>query len=430
MKRTVVLMGLLALLVALPVGITSAKADDVYCGDLAAPDCALLRASNETMETVETVVYDASFGFDVMMEDAPVVSAAFSASGAVDPGQAQIDAVTNEVLDMRIRDVLALVEDPEALADTLLGYAERVLTAPQMSADLTMTFIAEDETSGPFNLRLRVVDGVVYGNSELLAAGGMSPDQWISLDTVQVAHMVAEALQNPDLMSGFMGGMSGGADMGGMSSGGEMGAGSGDFMAQFNGFGEQIAAIQNNPAWEVMDSDAFRDRILDIQRIEDSEIDGVPVAVFETTMDFGALAETEEFRSVMNDIFAFYTFIPEDNREAFVDATLDMMSDMTWVMTEAVGLEDTYLYGMSFAGEQTIDPVVFVEAMGEDVGDADIPLQTTTYEFQLTLTDHNEPVVVEAPDEADVLPLFQLLGMGSAPAEPMAMPEATEAASS
>jgi hypothetical protein len=416
-KRAIVLMMLMALLAALPARMTAAGSDTVYCGDLAADDCALLVEAQAKMDALESIVFDATFGFDVVSGDMPLMSAAFSASGALASGVEAIDAVKNEILDLRVRDVLALVEDPEALVAALLDYAERILTAPQMTLDFGVTVVVEDETTGPYHVELRLVDGVVYGTSELLAAGGLPPEQWISLDLVAVTHMVAEALQDPELMSGFMSGIPDGSGMGDMPSGGDMGAGSDEMMAQMNAMFAQIAAIQNNPAWEAMDTDAYNARVLDIQRIEDNEIDGVPVAVFETTLDFGAMAETEEFQSVLADIFALYTFIPEDERDALLEVSLAMMADMTWSMTEAVGLEDGYLYSVGFTGSQTVEPEVFAEAMGAELSIDDIPTQTTTYEFRLTLTDHNQPVEVDAPDAGDVIPLMQLLGLTSPEAE-------------
>ncbi|MCZ7545644.1 MAG: hypothetical protein M5R40_19935 [Anaerolineae bacterium] len=144
---------------------------------------------------------------------------------------------------------------------------------------------------------------------------------------------------------------------------------------------------------------------MSVARLDDAMVDDVPVAVFEMTLDFGALAETEAFQEFMADymrLFAFAGGAPSGAPEmdAMQSVTMAMLKGTTMTYTQAIGLEDalTYVVDMRYTAE--VDPAAISEAMGETPGNIEVASVTQAVTMSLTLGDHNAPLAIAAPVDA------------------------------
>lgn len=400
----------LLILGALPVG---AADEDVFCGDLPEADCNLLRASAAAMQTLDTVAYDMVFSFNGIVVDGEAVNFSFTSDGTLISGREAIRAVEEEILDTTIRQMLELIDKGQFLTRGL-ELTERVLRAPAADMNFTVTIPLEDpQTPTTFSARLIYVDGAAYLNSPLLAFAipDMNPEQWLGLDLVRGMYMTVDMLKNVDMADIFSG-------AGGFSppSSGDMAAPGGDMGAAGEDFFNRLMALINAPYWEEMDTPEFEASFTTVERLEDAAIDGVPVAVFQTTVDMGAMAQNELFQQAFADIFAFQSSmqgLTPEQIAAMQPAMIDMLSGMEVVAVEKIGLDDPYTYAIDMTWSMTIDPAAMIRAVEGEEALADTPAEelapmTFNWAYQLALRDHNQPVEINAPDPDLVISIIDM----------------------
>jgi hypothetical protein len=323
--------------------------------------------------------------------------------GAIAYDKAALDAMAEEVLNTTIGDILAMLKDPETLIDTVADYTERGILIPEGEVNFELMLPAE-ATGGmafPLDLNLKKIEGKVYANTFLLSFMDLEPDTWIEVDLLEILDQVVAAVKDPSFGEGMMSGFGPmRSDEGTAPQVPPMGAGpGGDF------FGEWQALMQK-PYWKAMNSPEFQAKILKIERLEDAEVAGTAVAVFQTTVDFGAMVETEVFQMAFEDIMSLTMSAPEmeaDEIDAISEVTLEMLKNITLTSTQMIGLDDALTYGYNFDYYQTFDVAAFVESMGEDADEEDMGTQEYSFSVHNTLTNHNQELELEAPENTVTL---------------------------
>ena len=129
-----------------------------------------------------------------------------------------------------------------------------------------------------------------------------------------------------------------------------------------------------------------------ITRLPDSEVNGVSVAVFETLIDYAAmLATADETEATLAEM---YTAMGME--QAQIDELMAMLKGMNIAMRTYIGVADVYVHRIevSLLSEMALEKTMM------------------SVEIAIDLSDFNQPVDVEIPVEALVLPFFMLMGMG------------------
>lgn len=169
------------------------------------------------------------------------------------------------------------------------------------------------------------------------------------------------------------------------------------FGIDLNGaIGEMLEESGAMPAADVSDMEEAEAAAMTITRLPDSEVTDVAVAVFETDIDldtFFSLVSAEELVAASNDL--------EDQQSA--RELIEAIGVKEFYTRQYIGLEDYYTYRM--------DMVLDVSIAGENY---DMETDASfVMDMSILLSDFNEPVHVEIPEDAFVFPLAMIMQMGS-----------------
>ncbi len=139
------------------------------------------------------------------------------------------------------------------------------------------------------------------------------------------------------------------------------------------------------------------EQVLTVTRLPDSEVNGVDVAVFDYEFDLPALLELPGLNERAMQL---------SEADAPLKAgMLDIVENMRVSARTSVGLADFYTYHtlINFS----------IELDGESMGNADGSLVSAQFNIEADMSEHGQPVSVEIPEDAFILPLSLLLEMGS-----------------
>lgn len=136
-----------------------------------------------------------------------------------------------------------------------------------------------------------------------------------------------------------------------------------------------------------------------VTRLADEAVAGVPVAVFESNIDANSLLAA----LTLEDIQAEVGSDQEVNAEEAL-AVARSMDVRSLASRHYIGIADHFSYRM----EMVIDLALDGESVGAGYGDINLIMNIDIY-----LSEFNQPVNVEIPEEAFVLPLAMMLQMGS-----------------
>ncbi len=126
-----------------------------------------------------------------------------------------------------------------------------------------------------------------------------------------------------------------------------------------------------------------------ITRLPDSELNGVAVAVFESSIDMNALLAQQDM-SAMAD----------DPNQAMLLELMQGLEFQAMTAKQYIGLADHYTHGMDLSLQMS-----YPNEEGAIVN--------TALDLSLTLSAFDEPVEVELPEDAMVLPLAMMMQMGN-----------------
>lgn len=310
------------ILLLLSLAIVSGQSLDeraALCGDLAEADCQILLENEAVMDGVNAFAFEASMTLDSEAPEPDSISLLLDASGSMSISSETMDAV--------------LEMEGQAMADATVAILDALIPGmtAELSADLQIT--SQDETE-ELSLQVLIKDGIVVLNAEAVAEvtgesmGGMA---WFGIDANGLFALLASESGMQDMMKSEMDSHSDMAD------------------------GIEMAMSRT------------------VTRLADSEVNGVAVAVFESSMDMGHLLALL-------------------NTEA-AEETAESSETLNATMREYIGLDDHYLYRSEIAAK-----VVDSSSM-------------TTIDIWLAIdmSDFNVPVSIEIPEDAFVFPVEFLM---------------------
>ena len=161
---------------------------------------------------------------------------------------------------------------------------------------------------------------------------------------------------------------------------------------------EYDSSVDISPTPNINDIDGIEEA-LTITRQNDSDVNGASVAVFQYDFDMVNVLEMLD----LADLEGMAANSAMD--QMMLDVAMDVLSNTTISMVIYVGLDDFYTY------RGTLN--MKMEIAGEMLGRQNVGNGSFTVTVDFLLSDHNEPVVVELPEDAMVLPVMMLLQMGS-----------------
>lgn len=391
------LLVLVAMLLVSGTALAQDSTPEVYCGDLAAEDCAILEQSHAAMASVESLAFD--FQADLTITDLTDVEGPVSFGLT---GDGAFSGDKSAVMDSEAAN--AAMQDPIAL----MGMAVEVLRSFDADISLTLTLpqaLVEQEEGVPesITLELRFVDGTGYLNFDTLAplfseADTEAPFQgWLGLDIASFIEAMVE--QNPEMFEG---------------------------MTTF-GFDPTMYAQFSDP-------NAFA-QYATITRTDDGSGD---TATFTTTFDFAGMFADPQFQEMMRQqmeaqIEAQGEDVDEEDIAMGFAASQAMFENSDFTTTTTIDLATGYQTGGTFSMSFDMSAILeMMEEAGEDVGDGTAPSFNISASFNLS--QFNEVPEITEPEGANVIPFESLLGMaapGMGPGigadeggEPMATPEA------
>ncbi len=342
-KRLTVIL-LLLVLSLFAAALTSADATDeaMHCADLSAADCQIVLDNLAKTEELYSFAMSMNMEFDVAGADPAAAMNLVGASGgafSIDPDIAdQLNAMT----DMPAQDELT----------SILATAISNLTG-DLWLDLDITAEGESES---MSLQLRMKDGVWLLNAAALEAmteQSMTGMEWFGLDMTGAADELLAEL---------------GLDLG-----------------------------SDEPKATSPEMEAAEAAAMTKVRLSDSTVNGVAVAVFETSVDLEAIMAL----ITLEDLVALAD--PGEDAEMAMDI-MENMSIHELYMREHIGLEDHYTYRLEIVADLSI--------AGEGLGDSSGGM-SMRMDIDVEMSDFNQPVDVEIPEDAIVFPLAMMLQMGN-----------------
>ena len=339
-KKLTIIVLMIVVLIPLA-GVRADSMDDAaHCGDLSEADCQLVLSNIAVMDEVKAFAFALNLNIEVDgYNSADVLDLSLIGGGAL-----EIDAETLQELNS----LDSLGTDTSALLETLLTSANA-----NMSFDLTMSGAEEDLD---LEIELRLKQGILLLSAnalEAFAGQSMGELEWFGLD---LNGAIEDVLTDA-----------------GVAPGSDMTATNADSM------------------------EAAQAAALTITRLPDSDVNGVAVAVFESSIDI------EEILSLitLEDMVA----LAEPGQDAeMAMAVMEQMDIRELYSRQFIGLEDHYTHRQEVGMDLTIS--------SDGVSDADSDM-TVLVDFDVNLSDFDQPVDVQIPEDAVVFPLAMMMQMGS-----------------
>lgn len=160
--------------------------------------------------------------------------------------------------------------------------------------------------------------------------------------------------------------------------------------------GETLAETGMMPSADIGEMEAVEAEVTTVTRLPDGDVNGVAVAVFETDIDINAvfsLVDAEELFAASDEM---------DDPE-MAQEIIDAIDVREFVARQYIGLDDSYTYQI----EMALDMTMSSEHTDLET-DAGIVL-----DLSIEMSDFNEPVEVEIPEDAFIFPLAMMMAMGN-----------------
>lgn len=378
----------------------------VVCGDLPEEDCAILEQSATTMQELDSIAFDmqASVGLGGF-EVAPgfdQITLDVEMQGAI---AADISTM-NDLANLGTVDIVDIY-NPETLSAIFEAYSD-VLNSTQMSMEMAMILpplltAMDPEAPGRFDMQVLVDEGVIY----LYVADPTLPDggEWIGMDMSNVGIVYQDLIDE-------------------MFAAGEMP--DSDALGELGDFSD----LMDNAFFGLLNDPEFISQYVAVTRLDDEEMNGETMAVFETSFDYGAIFANEALQTGFADYMELVFGLMEDPTLAepgtmehiqAVYGTLftEMFNNMEMTQTQWIGLDTLYSYRTESSMTMSLDLMTLIEQIatlsGEPVTPDDmagIPTDPLTINFSMVIEMHNfnEPVEINAPDGIQVIDPFAEMG--------------------
>lgn len=391
----------------------SALAQDApsYCENLTDDECALIESSQAAMQNVYSG--NSEVQLSVLLTEIPEMPIqdfgfAYQQVSSFSMNE-DASALVSELQGMSPMERQQMLMEPDALPEMLteliLGTSTAIDMAVAFSDEVAQVLSDESGLPVPTEMAFSLVllDGILYVNLDALAE--IVPELAIFSGWVgfEMEPLLAMAFQDTTALD--------------MSDPNAQAMGNGLAAANFGASGPLVVSLNT------VDPTESVTQFLDVERLEDDSIDGNDVAVFRTTFDFASFFASPIFYQLVEMAMQDESIsggAPADAET--VEQTVAMaqvfgpmlLSNLNLELLEGVGLDDAYLYGTSFLLEWDLSNIVQLAGMAEGAGVELPPLDPNSQPFigieSLSLNSGiNEPVEIEAPEGAMVIPIEALM---------------------
>lgn len=347
----------------------------VFCGDLSEADCELVQ--NASMNAPASTNFDLALDFSITAEGETIAFDVTGTGGYV----ANMEGLMGLVTPMDMRDPTAFIDFMESLTPELIESLVNGLL-DNVNADLMLNINIPADVSGgmvPENLAINLwlIDGIGYVDLAPFSFADPSFDGVYGVDLNEIVPIALTQITQEDL------------DM---------------IVAQMTA---QNPMMSDDAMSRFADPE-FVGQFATLTRVEDSTVDGVPVAVFETTIDYAALLSSPEMSEMMMQAFASDPTMEAEEAAAAMEALPQMFANSTLTSTYMIGMDDGYMYGVTVTGDFLLDVMAMAEAMGEE--EEMIEPISMSMNMSFMRSNINSVDGIPAPEGATVVPLSELMG--------------------
>lgn len=409
-SKMLVLLSVLALVLGTFSGALAQDASQVFCGDLAAEDCAILQESKAAMQ--EVAQYTATSSFDATLMGIPglpadptEVSVSVNGLFAMDEAaMAAAQALSGLTQEERLQ---LLEESPQTVVDLFAGWDFDVAMGVAMTPELADALAVQMGHDLPDTLAVaaRLVDGVLYWDvSEVAAIVPTVASGWVGFPLAELLAALAEqgAFEQATLLAdpAVLADAGGGATL-------------------VTGLGT-VQLVQSNAA--------MFEPFLTIERGEDIDLADQTGATFVTSFDAVSFFGSPELQEIVVALAQAGAFEGTGISAADVEQNAQMLSMMapmlfdgiTAVAQQTIGLDDLYQY--DYMSELSWDLAGLIQ-MAAASGQLPAELQPTSDEVIVALGTiiSNDNLAteqsgsIEAPADAAMIALEDLMSTSTAP---------------
>jgi hypothetical protein len=357
-----------------------------FCLDLEGEDCELYLELQDTYQLPESASMETTITFEA--DDMDAITVGLSGAYVTDMdavGEAMRAFGEIALLDLSLGDVVTWVEGVVKAWDA------------ELYLDLSGIPGAEMLTGGE-TIDLYFVDGVAYINAPILAllSGDMELEGVYGIDLFEVIDLLLGNVTMADLSphDDDMGmGMMDMMDDGVMA---EM------LAQQFNSMAAQLQFQQSITEEDVAG-------FTSLARLDDVEVDGETLAVFETTVDFAALFGTPALREFIMADMERQGFGDMMDIEAFMDGFEASFAGTFVTITQQFNTTTNLMVSFDMVLDMTIDGNALGMAMGFPESEDEAPVNILMT-MNFTRDSINAVESVNLPEDAVIVPLIELLG--------------------
>ncbi|MBZ0289747.1 MAG: hypothetical protein K8I30_19140 [Anaerolineae bacterium] len=380
--RKAFLLLVLVLMFTISGGLAAAQeVPPTFCGTLADADCAILTDSAAAMRDLQSAAFN--FQLDLGISNIPEGKPADLRVRLTGDGAYAIDS---EVLGTfmfapseMMQNMDKLPEMMEDMIKAISADATLVLYLPQNIPNM------DQPLPEKVGLSIRLVDGVGYANLDKLAELDTSsdlPKGWVGLD---LATFLREAIEAQASGMGSMGAVPG------------MGTMNMDMMGAFS-------------------DPEFMNAFMTITRAADTMVEGQNAAVFNQSIDLGALYASDEFETMMReqlDTMAGSSGMSKSDLDSIMGMYSTMFEGFVINVSQTIGLDDHYIHQTTAALDWALDFGSMMGSMGAGSAAARMEPINISFAFVGNLSQFNSAPTITAPEDAEMIPLNSLLGRGS-----------------
>jgi hypothetical protein len=402
-SKLLVLLTVLALVLGTFSGAMAQDAPEVFCGDLAEEDCAILQESRAatmqmaqgtsqlTLDVTEMGLLQLLLGMPVESSNATLTANLVSVADPTAMAAIQtLDGATQEEI------MQMMADDPQALLDFYSGWDFDASVGLSLTPEIADLISVQSGLDFPAEIAMeaKMVDGVIYWDlSEVAAFVPTVAAGWVGFPMAEFM----QEMENQGMLDEAVAAMN------------EQNAGmSGTAMA---GFGS-VQFFQDN-------AEMFQ-QYTTVTRGEDVELDGQTGATFTMNFDAAAFLSGPEVQQMIVDLANAGAFEGTGLNAADIEQNIQMLSMMgpmlftgiTATATQTIGLDDLLQY--DYESELSWDMAGLLQmAQTSGMLPADLPSDNVGFGIKVLTSDDNMSIeateTIEAPADAAMIPLEGLL---------------------
>ncbi len=395
-----------------------AQAAEPFCGELNEADCALLNDAYETMREVTSLRSELEMELliDNLPQEAELPIQEFTLFVTQETAY-QIEPSANEAL-AELRELLA---DPNALEinfarvlelyfETILGITLDSTFELSFSEEVAALIEAEAEFPIPnsFEIGSRVVDGGSYTNIgdliDLFPGVSVRGDIWFGIEVTALADLLAE-LDGLDEVF---------ADLASELEEDEALTSTDSLLLSQYLLGDfNVAGGPLLPSLAASELTAVGAPYLMVERLDDEELDGSPVAVFRTAIDYRALFADPEVETLLVDLLQNEELLGADTLAADEAESVaflvgiygpEILQDLNLEVIEMIDPATQHHVATEVVMDWDLTDLAAVAAIaGEEFALDSDELPSFVVSATTRYTEIGEPVSVDAPETAIIL---------------------------